>query len=342
MPTVTEDISGALEGAGCYRRRDEAIRRIFPDFSAGWKAKIVLAGNLLEQAALNVFRLTVTDPQGQEFSKRLPVHEFAQIVAASNFKQRMRMSMLYYHAELRNYAVIGTANKNEHALGFFVKYGDGGVDIQLIAHLYKTQVYQLAKYLNVPDEIQRRTPTTDTYPGGSTQEEFFYRVPFDILDTVWLGHERGLPPAEIAQALDLSAEQVRAHHRRHRQQATGHRVLEDAPYQHGRSVQQFLNKCGRTHRFPSFLRVSTSHATLGRVRTGQPSEHEEVCRWKCPSRDGDLLKLLAAGARGRMPEQVGRRFQLEAAGKATGRSHPVDLGRCRNERNLSRSGDSYS
>jgi len=208
VPTITEDISGALEGAGCYRRRDEAIKRIFPDFRVGWKAKIVLAGNLLEQAALNVFRLTVTDPQGQEFSKRLPMHEFAQIVAASNFKQRMRMSMLYYHAELRNYAVIGTANKNEHALGFFVKYGDGGVDVQLIAHLYKTQVYQLSKYLNVPDEIQRRTPTTDTYPGGSTQEEFFYRVPFDILDMVWLGHERGLPPAEIAQALDLSAEQV--------------------------------------------------------------------------------------------------------------------------------------
>jgi NAD+ synthase len=208
VPTITEDISGSLEGAGCYRRRDEAIKRIFPNFGAGWKAKIVLAGNLLEQAALNVFRLSITDPQGQEFSQRLPLHEFAQIVAASNFKQRMRMSMLYYHAEMHNYAVIGTANKNEHALGFFVKYGDGGVDIQLIAHLYKTQVYQLAKYLNVPDEIQRRTPTTDTYPGGSTQEEFFYRVPFDILDTVWLGHERGLPPAEIAQALDLSAEQV--------------------------------------------------------------------------------------------------------------------------------------
>jgi NAD+ synthase len=208
VATITEDISGALEGAGCYRRRDEAIKRIFPDFGADWKAKIVLAGNLLEQAALNVFRLTVTNPQGQEFSKRLPLHEFAQIVAASNFKQRMRMSMLYYHAEARNYSVIGTANKNEHALGFFVKYGDGGVDIQLIGHLFKTQVYQLAKYLNVPEEIQRRTPTTDTYPGGSTQEEFFYRVPFDILDTVWTGYERGLPPAEIAQALDLSTEQV--------------------------------------------------------------------------------------------------------------------------------------
>lgn len=208
VATETEDITGALNGFGCYTRRDEAIRRLFPDFGPGWKAKIVLGGNLLEQAALNVFKLIVTDLNGQEHSKRLPVREFAQIVAASNFKQRSRMSMLYYHAELRNYAVIGTANKNEFALGFFVKYGDGGNDFQVIAHLFKTQVYQLAKYLDVPEEIQQRTPTTDTYPGGSTQEEFFYRVPFDLLDTVWLGHERGLPHGEIAYGLDLSIEQV--------------------------------------------------------------------------------------------------------------------------------------
>jgi NAD+ synthase len=118
------------------------------------------------------------------------------------------MSMLYYHAELRNYAVMGTANKNEYDLGFFVKYGDGGVDTQPIGHLFKTQIYQLAKYLNIPEEIQQRTPTTDTYPGGSTQEEFFYRVPFEILDAVWLGHEQGVANAEIAQALDLTVEQV--------------------------------------------------------------------------------------------------------------------------------------
>ena len=209
VATETEDITAALNGFGCYARRDEAIKRLFPDFGAGWKAKIVLAGNLLEQAAMNVFQ-THRHRSGRDrnTANDLPVREFAQIVAASNFKQRARMSMLYYHAERRNYAVIGTANKNEFALGFFVKYGDGGIDFQLIAHLFKTQVYQLAKYLNVPEEIQQRTPTTDTYPGGSTQEEFFYRVPFDILDTVWLGHERGLPRVDIARGLDLSVEQV--------------------------------------------------------------------------------------------------------------------------------------
>lgn len=208
VKTVVEDITAALKGLGCYQRRDDAIARVFPEYGPGWKAKIVLLGNLIERATLNVFQLTVTRPDGQQFSKRLPLREYSQIVAASNFKQRTRMMMLYYHAESLNYAVAGTANKNEHTLGFFVKYGDGGVDLQPIAHLYKTQVYQLARTLGVPEEIQRRTPTTDTYPGGSTQEEFFYRVPFDILDTVWLGYERGIPSAEIAVALSLTTDQV--------------------------------------------------------------------------------------------------------------------------------------
>jgi len=208
VQTVTEDITAALQGAGCYRRRDEAITRLFPDYGTGWKAKIVLPGSLLEQQTLNVFSLTVTRPDGQEFTKRLPLREYYQIVAASNFKQRVRMTMLYYHAELRNYAVIGTPNKNEHDLGFFVKHGDGGVDVNPIVHLFKSQVYQLARYLGVPEEIQKRAPTSDTYSGGSTQEEFFFRLPFEILDTIWFGYERGIPSSEIATTLALSTEQV--------------------------------------------------------------------------------------------------------------------------------------
>jgi NAD+ synthase len=116
--------------------------------------------------------------------------------------------MLYYHAESRNYAVIGTGNKNEHEQGFFVKYGDGGADIKPIAHLFKTQVFQLADYLEVPEEIRKRTPTTDTYSAEQTQEEFFYRVPFDILDRVWFGWESGVPSEDIASALGLSKENV--------------------------------------------------------------------------------------------------------------------------------------
>ena len=118
------------------------------------------------------------------------------------------MSMLYYHADRLNYAVIGTGNKNEHDQGFFVKYGDGGADIKPIAHLFKTQVFQLAAALNIPKEIQGRIPTTDTYSAEQTQEEFFYRLPFDVMDTIWYGMEQNVSSDEIANALGLKIEQV--------------------------------------------------------------------------------------------------------------------------------------
>lgn len=205
---VVENMTEALAGFGCYKRRDEAIKKVFPEFNSNYKAKITLPTNLMEKETLNVFQLTIIAPDGKTKSERIPLKEYLQIVAASNFKQRSRMCMLYYHAEARNYAVIGTGNKNEHEQGFFVKYGDGGADIKPIAHLFKTQVFQLADYLGVPEEIRQRTPTTDTYSAEQTQEEFFYRVPFDILDRVWFGWEQGIPSKKIAQALELTEENV--------------------------------------------------------------------------------------------------------------------------------------
>ncbi len=205
---VVEDMTGALWGFGCYHRRDEAIKRVFPEFDSTYKVKIGLPLNLLEKDTLNVFHATIISPEGEEKTTRLPLREYLQIVAASNFKQRSRMSMLYYHADAMNYAVIGTGNKNEHEMGFFVKYGDGGADIKPIAHLFKSQVFQLAEYLGVPESIQERTPTTDTYSAEQTQEEFFFRLPFNILDTIWYGWEKGVPIEEISSALDLTPEQV--------------------------------------------------------------------------------------------------------------------------------------
>jgi len=203
-----ENMSDALSGFGCYGRRDEAIKNVFPEFDNSYKAKIVLPTNILEKDTLNIFQLTVISPDGKEKSERLPLKEYLQIVAASNFKQRSRMSMLYYHADARNWAVIGTGNKNEHEQGFFVKYGDGGADVKPIAPYFKTQVFQIAEYLEVPEEIQNRTPTTDTYSAEQTQEEFFFRIPFDILDTIWYGWEKNIDEKEIADVLNLKKEQI--------------------------------------------------------------------------------------------------------------------------------------
>ncbi len=207
---VLENVTPALEGFGCYRRRDEAIRRVFPQYdpARGYKAKIVLPPNLLQENTLNAFSVTIVAPDGEQRNAPLPVREFMQIVAASNLKQRTRMATLYYHAELRNYAVIGTANKNEHDQGFFVKYGDAGVDIKAIGHLYKTQVYQLAEHLDVPKAIRERPPTSDTYSAACTQQEFFFRLPFDLMDLLWYAQEHNIPPAEVAEVMELPEVQV--------------------------------------------------------------------------------------------------------------------------------------
>lgn len=205
---VIEDMTPALYGFQSYQRRDEAIKRLFPEYDMGYKVKIGLQQNILEKDTLNLFYLTIISPQGEEKVARLPIKEYLQIVAASNFKQRSRMCMLYYHAEVRNYAVVGTGNKNEHEQGFFVKYGDGGADVKPIAHLFKTNVYQLAEYLEIPLEIQQRTPTTDTYSAEQSQEEFFFKLPFEILDTIWYGWENGYSAQAIAGALDFSTDQI--------------------------------------------------------------------------------------------------------------------------------------
>ncbi len=207
--TVLEDITGALDGFGCYRRRDEAVNRVFPDYNPEiHKMKINISQNSMKQNLPPVFSLTVVDQHGAEESKLLPVWEYLQIVGSSNFKQRCRASMLYYHAERLHYAVIGTPNKHEVEQGFFVKHGDGAADVMPIGLLYKTQVYQLAKYLGVPQEIIDRTPTTDTYSAEQTQEEFFYQLPFELMDLIWYGWENEYKPEEVGEVLGKSKEEI--------------------------------------------------------------------------------------------------------------------------------------
>ncbi len=206
--SLVEDVTGPLIGFGAYQRRDTAVCEIFPEYDSTYKLKITLPGNLIEARALNFFSATIIAPDGTETSKRLRPAQFRQIVAATNFKQRSRAALLYYHAELHDYAVIGTPQRNEHDQGFFVKYGDGAMDVKPIGHLYKSQVYQLAEYLNIPAEIRTRPPTSDTYSAGSTQEEFFFRLPFETMDLIWYGLDHDIPAATVAAEMGLTEEQV--------------------------------------------------------------------------------------------------------------------------------------
>lgn len=208
VKTLEENITKALDGFGCYERRDEAIANVITNFDPKVdKAKIEIKQNIGQNIPA-IFSITVIKPNGEVISKLLPAKEYLQIVASTNFKQRSRMSMLYYHAERLHCAVIGTPNKHEVEQGFFVKYGDGGADVMPIGHLYKTQVYQLAKHLGVPQEIIDRTPTTDTYTAEQTQEDFFYQMPFKEMDLAWYGWENNYPAEEVGKVMGKSTQEI--------------------------------------------------------------------------------------------------------------------------------------
>lgn len=208
VKTLEENITKALDGFGCYERRDEAIANVITHFDPKVdKAKIEIKQNIGQNIPA-IFSITVIKPNGEVISKLLPAKEYLQIVASTNFKQRSRMSMLYYHAERLHCAVIGTPNKHEVEQGFFVKYGDGGADVMPIGHLYKTQVYQLAKHLGVPQEIIDRTPTTDTYTAEQTQEDFFYQMPFKEMDLVWYGWENNYPAEEVGRVMGKTTQEI--------------------------------------------------------------------------------------------------------------------------------------
>ncbi|HNS28592.1 MAG TPA: NAD(+) synthase, partial [Steroidobacteraceae bacterium] len=145
------DIAPALEALGCYARIDEVCKAVHQGYGAGWKNKIVLVGGL--EGRYNHFKLVAQDPSGQIHEARLEYKQYLQIVAATNFKQRVRKTMEYFHADRLNYAVVGTPNRLEYDQGFFVKNGDGSADVKPIAHLYKSQVYALARFMKLPDEI---------------------------------------------------------------------------------------------------------------------------------------------------------------------------------------------
>jgi NAD+ synthase len=200
------NIGPTLEAIGCYRWRDEAIRSVFPEYGDGWKSKIAIAGG--SEGRINFFKIVVQSPAGDIREARLPIKEYLQIVAATSFKQRIRKTMEYFHADRLNYAVIGTPNRLEYDQGFFVKNGDGAADLKPIAHLYKTQVYALARFLGLPEEVCTAMPTTDTYSMQQGQDEFYFALPYSKMDYALWAHNHGVPAQELADFLGISDAQA--------------------------------------------------------------------------------------------------------------------------------------
>lgn len=203
---LIQDIAPALEAIGCYRWRDEAIRRTLPDYGADWRMKITIAGGT--EGRVNHFHLVAQSPDGRRFDERLGLQEYLQIVAATNFKQRIRKTLEYFHADRLNYAVVGTPNRLEYDQGFFVKNGDGAADVKPIAHLYKSQVYALAKHLELPERICSATPTTDTYSLPQGQDEFYFSLPYREMDLALWALNHDVPAAELARVLGVTEQRA--------------------------------------------------------------------------------------------------------------------------------------
>lgn len=206
--TETFDIAPTLTAIGCYRERDAAVRRVLPQYGEDWQMKIVIAGGA--QGHINHFNLIARSPDGMAHERRLGLGEYLQIVAATSFKQRVRKTLEYYHADRLNYAVVGTPNRLEYDQGFFVKNGDGSADIKPIAHLYKTQVYGMARHLGLPECVATAAPTTDTYSLTQGQDEFYFALPWQSMDLALWALEHQLPPAELGRVLDMPPEAARA------------------------------------------------------------------------------------------------------------------------------------
>jgi NAD+ synthase len=207
IPSQRIDISPILETVGSYRAYDDAVRMVVPEYGDGWKSKIVIS-SIFEHQGFSTLSIVVQSPDGAIDTVRLPLKPYLEIVAATNFKQRTRKMLEYYHADRLNYAVTGTPNRLEYDQGFFVKLGDGAADIKPIAHLYKTQVYQLAEHLGIPEEIRKRPPTTDTYSLAQGQDEFYFSLPYREMDLCLYGKNNGIEPDEVASATGLQPEQV--------------------------------------------------------------------------------------------------------------------------------------
>lgn len=207
IDSAHEEISPVLRAFGCYTRRDNAIRRVFPEYGPGYKSKIVLP-SVIDSDSYRIYSIVIQAPDGTQETRRLTTEAYLEIVASTNFKQRTRKTLEYFHADRLNYFVTGTPNRLEYDQGFFVKLGDGSADLKPIAHLYKSQVYQLAAHLGVPESIRTRPPTTDTYSLPQSQEEFYFSLPYGRMDLCLFGFNTGVPVAEIAEATGLTEEQV--------------------------------------------------------------------------------------------------------------------------------------
>jgi NAD+ synthase len=206
IKTKIIDITPILESFGVYQNKEAIIKEKFPDFNSDCKYRIVVPPKI--KNTIGIPFVEILDDKGKQHKLKISSSEFLALTAATSIKHRVRMTMLYFHGEKNNLCVMGTTNKSEYLQGYFVKYGDGGSDIEPLVNLYKLQIYQLGKFLKIPEEILTKDASPDVWSFPTTDEEFFYSVPYDVVDLMLYAQENNLSIKDIQKLSNLSAEEI--------------------------------------------------------------------------------------------------------------------------------------
>ena len=206
IKTKIVDITSILNSFSVYQNKESIIKEKFPDFNTDCKYRVMVPPKLKNTIGMPF--VEILDDKNKQHKLKISSSEFLTLTAATSIKHRVRMTMLYYHGEKNNLCVIGTTNKSEYLQGYFVKYGDGGSDIEPLINIYKLQVYQLGKFLKVPKEILTKDASPDVWSFATTDEEFFYSVPYEIVDLILYARENNLSVKDIQKLSNLSTEDI--------------------------------------------------------------------------------------------------------------------------------------
>ena len=206
IETKIIDITSILESFGVYSIKEQIVKEKFSNFNNNCKYRVTIPSKISNSAGIPF--LEILDDKNKKYQFKISTSEFLTLIASSSIKHRVRMTLLYYYAEKNNFCVVGTTNKSEFLQGYFVKYGDGGTDLEPLTNLYKSQIYQIGEFLKVPNEILEKDASADIWSFNTSDEEFFYSVPYHIVDLILYARENNMTKSEIEKISNLSLEQI--------------------------------------------------------------------------------------------------------------------------------------
>jgi NAD+ synthase len=207
IETKIIDITSILESFGVYENKEKIIKEKFSNFNNNCIYSVRVPSKFGNSVGIPF--LEILDDKNKKHQIKISASEFLTLTASSSIKHRVRMTLLYYYAEKNNFCVVGTTNKSEFLQGYFVKYGDGGTDIEPLSNLYKSQIYQISEFLNIPREIHEKDASPDIWSLKTSDEEFFYSVPYHIVDLILYARENNMTESEIEKISDFSLEQIK-------------------------------------------------------------------------------------------------------------------------------------